>query len=142
MANHPRIRRVAKWTGLVVCVLIVVAWAVSLRWGFGYGSKRWVMACARGSVAVRITDVFDADGWGMFDATVFADSFWSFHLPRFFSDATIPLTECGIPLWMPLVVTAILTAIMFYRDRRRIPPGYCQKCGYDLTGNESGICPE
>jgi hypothetical protein len=22
------------------------------------------------------------------------------------------------------------------------PPGHCQRCGYDLTGNESGICPE
>jgi hypothetical protein len=25
---------------------------------------------------------------------------------------------------------------------RRIPPGHCQKCGYNLTGNVSGICPE
>ncbi len=24
----------------------------------------------------------------------------------------------------------------------RIPPGHCQKCGYDLTGNVSGVCPE
>lgn len=25
---------------------------------------------------------------------------------------------------------------------RRYPAGCCQKCGYDLTGNESGRCPE
>lgn len=25
---------------------------------------------------------------------------------------------------------------------RRHPAGDCQKCGYDLTGNESGRCPE
>ena len=24
----------------------------------------------------------------------------------------------------------------------RHPPGYCQQCGYDLTGNVSGTCPE
>lgn len=24
----------------------------------------------------------------------------------------------------------------------RIPPGHCQKCGYNLTGNISGVCPE
>ncbi len=24
----------------------------------------------------------------------------------------------------------------------RYPPGHCRKCGYDLTGNESGTCPE
>lgn len=22
------------------------------------------------------------------------------------------------------------------------PPGHCQTCGYDLTGNLSGVCPE
>lgn len=22
------------------------------------------------------------------------------------------------------------------------PPGHCWKCGYDLTGNVSGVCPE
>lgn len=22
------------------------------------------------------------------------------------------------------------------------PPGHCRSCGYDLTGNVSGVCPE
>lgn len=26
--------------------------------------------------------------------------------------------------------------------RCRIPPDHCQRCGYDLTGNVSGKCPE
>ena len=26
--------------------------------------------------------------------------------------------------------------------RRRFPAVHCQQCGYDLTGNESGTCPE
>lgn len=26
--------------------------------------------------------------------------------------------------------------------RRRIPPGHCRACSYDLTGNTSGTCPE
>jgi len=47
-----------------------------------------------------------------------------------------------ISLWLPLVAIAIPTAFLFYRDRRCIPPGHCRKCGYDLTGNVSGICPE
>ncbi len=28
------------------------------------------------------------------------------------------------------------------RRRRRRRAGLCIKCGYDLTGNESGVCPE
>ncbi len=27
-------------------------------------------------------------------------------------------------------------------ERHRIPPGHCRKCGYNLTGNVSGRCPE
>ena len=28
-------------------------------------------------------------------------------------------------------------------DRRlRFPPGHCQRCAYNLTGNTSGVCPE
>jgi predicted RNA-binding Zn-ribbon protein involved in translation (DUF1610 family) len=46
------------------------------------------------------------------------------------------------PLWMPFLAVAIPTAFLWHRDRRRIPPGHCQACGYDLTGNVSGKCPE
>jgi hypothetical protein len=30
----------------------------------------------------------------------------------------------------------------FHPSKRRIPRGHCQKCGYDLTANVSGVCPE
>jgi hypothetical protein len=47
-----------------------------------------------------------------------------------------------VPLWLLLLATGVPTALLFWRDRRRIPPGHCQTCGYDLTGNVSGRCPE
>jgi len=25
---------------------------------------------------------------------------------------------------------------------RHVPPGHCRECGYGLTGNVSGVCPE
>ena len=34
----------------------------------------------------------------------------------------------------------VLTALLVRRRRPR--PGRCAECGYDLTGNESGVCPE
>ena len=50
------------------------------------------------------------------------------------------------PLWAPFLVFAAYPTIAFvrgplrrYRLRRR---GLCVKCGYDLTGNVSGVCPE
>ncbi len=46
-----------------------------------------------------------------------------------------------IPLWIPLLVVSIPICTLWYRDRRA-PQGRCRKCGYDLTGNVSGVCPE
>ena len=48
-----------------------------------------------------------------------------------------------IRLWYFAHIFAAYPLIALVRGRfHRIPPGHCQKCGYDLTGNESGTCPE
>ncbi|GMU83865.1 MAG: hypothetical protein AMXMBFR47_37350 [Planctomycetota bacterium] len=43
-----------------------------------------------------------------------------------------------MPLWLPLVPPLALILAL----RRRSPPGSCLRCGYNLTGNVSGRCPE
>jgi hypothetical protein len=45
------------------------------------------------------------------------------------------------PCWLLFLLASIPTAFLWYRDRRP-PKGHCQTCGYDLTGNVTGICPE
>ena len=67
-----------------------------------------------------------------------------FHWLEYTSDSNgeIPWTVARVPLWTVFAVVVTPTAFMFYRDRRRIPPGHCQKCSYDLSGNVSGKCPE
>jgi hypothetical protein len=47
----------------------------------------------------------------------------------------------AIPLWFPLLLALIPTVYLWRTDRRRLP-GFCKKCGYNLTGNETGKCPE
>ena len=44
-------------------------------------------------------------------------------------------------LWTPLVLLLSVAALARALGRRKCP-GCCHKCGYDLTGNVSGICPE
>ena len=53
----------------------------------------------------------------------------------------IPLLSLAIPLWIPALLAGIPTFVL-WRRHRRIPPGHCQACRYDLTGNTSGVCPE
>lgn len=50
--------------------------------------------------------------------------------------------EVVIPLWAPLMLVGLPTLWMLWSRRRRRPPGHCVACGYDLTGNVSGRCPE
>jgi hypothetical protein len=46
-----------------------------------------------------------------------------------------------LPLWIPFLLLALPTTLLFCLDRRA-PSGHCRKCRYDLRGNSSGICPE
>jgi hypothetical protein len=48
-----------------------------------------------------------------------------------------------VPLWFLVVLAVIpLAWAALVRRRRRPPPGHCRSCGYDLTANASGRCPE
>jgi hypothetical protein len=54
-----------------------------------------------------------------------------------------------IPLWIPLLAFGAYPIYAFIRMatqswwlRQRKKKGLCIKCGYNLTGNVSGICPE
>lgn len=46
------------------------------------------------------------------------------------------------PHWLAAAFGAALPLVRIIRHRRRPAPGYCPACGYDLTGNISGVCPE
>jgi hypothetical protein len=50
-----------------------------------------------------------------------------------------------VPWWFFVAATSVLPAVRLraiWRRLRRIRRGLCTDCGYDLTGNTSGTCPE
>lgn len=55
-------------------------------------------------------------------------------------------TTLVFPLWAPFVACIAYPAVAFMRGPvrrwRRRRKGLCINCGYDLTGNVSGVCPE
>jgi len=54
------------------------------------------------------------------------------------------IVETVIPLWIPFILAGILPFVLVRRSRARRArlAGRCRSCGYDLTGNTSGVCPE
>ncbi|HEY3246255.1 MAG TPA: hypothetical protein VGM03_23165 [Phycisphaerae bacterium] len=54
--------------------------------------------------------------------------------------------DAALPLWLPLVILSAPAAVLFIRRTRamfqRRKYGLCVGCGYNLTGNTSGVCPE
>ena len=51
----------------------------------------------------------------------------------------------GVPLWFAALAFAILPigrGVRWRLYRGRIRTGLCPACGYNLTGNVSGVCPE
>ena len=46
-----------------------------------------------------------------------------------------------LPLWIPAILIAAPSFLLWRRNPKQLPKGFCV-CGYDLTGNESGKCPE
>jgi len=70
--------------------------------------------------------------WRFFEPPSFASS-W-----RWLATSEKSRSYVIVPLY-PLALVAALTTILCWHH---IPPGHCQKCGYNLTGNVSGICSE
>jgi len=57
-----------------------------------------------------------------------------------------PKIFVGLPFWFALTILAGYPMLAFirgpFRRFRRRRRGLCVQCGYNLTGNTTGVCPE
>ena len=153
-----------KWTGLVLCVLVLGVYVES-GW---YAARGWMVnepklavyvGIGRGRLAFAVinsrmspeggTPLLSPFRLGPLDRP--SIDLWpiSFALDSFTTTDSRPITitEADLPLWILLLLLSIPTAWLWWTDRR-VPPGHCRHCRYDLAGlnvrSESGptVCPE
>lgn len=140
MNRGSRVSWLLRWCGVLASVSITSTWLFSAWQGCFYLMQRpahkdtltfWI---SRGCL-----------GFEKFPKPVGGGLFWR---QRTYPLRWMPLYIAGygyasiiVPLWIPFLLVAVPTALLFWRDRR-MPPGHCKKCRYDLTGNQSGVCPE
>ncbi len=132
MTHKPsRLRRWLKWVGLVASTAVLVVWVLGYWYDVTYTGATWVVGFGRGYTGAAWGPEFRPHGWSVEPAGelyAWPPVVWSRQHVMF-------------PLWIPLALFALPSAYLWYRDRRP-PAGHCQACGYNLTGNESGTCPE
>jgi len=150
MARPSRTRRILKWTGVGLSMIVIACWAISLFFRATILlTKDSAFVTGQGVLAIVVEE--DIGLYTGMSPGIEEDA-WSFRLTAFRQPAfgarwvfhgMIMLGKWYVlPYWMLLLLTAIPTAWLWHRDRRRIRPGCCLRCGYDLTGNISGVCSE
>ncbi len=158
LPRRSRVRRILKWGGLVPCVLIFLMWALTTtvvrntRLNVEYVGDdthlRFLVGAIYCSSPVHWTvRRADLSGWRIYKVHPRKqDAFFRFWRRDhgFLLPAVRPYWNrtAYIPLWLPFATLAIPTAYLFWPDSRCPPEGHCQSCGYNLTGNVSGVCPE
>ena len=149
MRRKSKPRGVLRWLATVCCVATLFAAILSVRirplvgFGYGYVLARhgnllivW-SACDNAKRRVFVTGV---------ELPVISPGF-RLSLPTV-RKLGVPMAfgahrrwVVAMPLWLILAVAAAPAAYL-WRRHRRYPKSHCQSCGYDLTGNTSGVCPE
>ena len=153
--DQKRFRRICKWAGLALCVVTVGMWIVGATmypWGWYQVGMRdpfeqfWGFDFLwHGSyVYFMVGEYTMAEG---VDFLVWRSELYNYN-PRFDDRSWhgklginyrpyISLGRrsfySGSPFWCPFLAFSFPTAFLWYRDRRRIPPGHCERCGYNLN---------
>lgn len=143
MAKRLRRRRFCKWGGLGVSILLSLGWLASLT-----------MAMIASYGRLRVTVFSGGIGFSVYKHSLDTRlALWGAEPIRWLPsigpkrwgvpDRTRRDIACTafIPFWCLLPLAAIPTVIL-WRGDRAFPPGCCQDCGYDLTGNTTGACSE
>jgi hypothetical protein len=119
MKRRSRTRRVLKWIGTMVCVVLLLGGALSL----------WLKALLTSSANLA-------------DAYMHRQCFWLVGDAKSGRPCRPPRSTASLATYSAIfTAVAVPTALLWWRDRR-YPAGHCQTRGYDLTGNVSGRCPE
>ncbi len=142
-----RLRTFTLWTGTTLCVLIAAAFVVSARWRIAFQvptSRGPALYFVAGSVLIVTDDMLtvpvSADthsyGLGVWNS-------WTVHrVSHQIAGVTVTVgTLLGFPLYAVFAAVAVPTLLVWRFGPKPVKPGHC-RCGYDLTGNVSGTCPE
>lgn len=144
MVKYSRLRRGCKWGGLGVSILLGLGWAASLALLVMATYGRLLVAVGAGGIAFTVAKSPMETKVGLWGPEPIrwlpsvGPKRWG--VPNPSARRFITFTAF-IPFWC-LFPLAVIPTVMLWRHDRGFPPGHCRSCGYDLTGNTTGVCSE
>jgi hypothetical protein len=130
------------WVFLTACVVILASWAISLRNDISLGWRGYVCSLSDGLVRCWEWDNVEANLHLSHRKTTPYN--YGFAAPRGyirFPGGSHAVQWFVVPLWIIFVPSAFIAFLLFHRSNR-FPKNCCSTCGYNLTGNVSGVCSE
>jgi hypothetical protein len=145
MKRQPAITVVRVLT--LFAILLGITWLGSAFWRIQWSNGRTRIFLAEGGLTVsRQSWQVPLKTWEFCRSTHQRLSYWWIRqgVLDLSSVAATPrkIRFINLPLWMPLMMTIGAAWMIHWQHRKRIMQGHCQACGYNLTGNTSGVCPE
>lgn len=127
-----RLRKFILITGTMLSLLIAATFGVSARWQISAGVPNGLcLYLGHGAISAEITGPDDVP-------SVMRNLSWDLGLWNWWGAGKYFI---DLPLYAVLAAVAIPTLLVWRFGPKPVKAGHC-RCGYDLTGNESGICPE
>ena len=134
-------QRVAVWFGLAGCTLSLAFWWLTSVIYINYNNPSFGFGACDGVLYVWAGDRLGVSNpYGEFVVESPIPNVWLEVWPRIARDSNGYMVACMQSWWVFLTI-ATVTGFLWWRNRS-FPPGHCQKCGYNLTGNVSGVCSE
>ncbi len=130
MFRH-RLRTFTLWTGTLLSLFIAAAFVVSAWWLAAAQARKVCVYFVGGSITVAWDDRL---------ATPLAAEQHVYRL-NFWNRWAAGVRYLEFPLYAAFAIVAIPTLLVWRFWPKPVKPGHC-RCGYDLTGNTSGVCPE
>ena len=142
-------RRVVKLGLTAASILLMLVFIVSLLWTFAVEGRSQTLTVGSGQVSWFSLGKQDfprsalhGKEWGPIG--VFWNGSWcpNWGVSVRWLGRPRSLLYAHIPIWPLLLLLGLPAALLWWSERWPRDEGRCARCGYDLTGNVSGRCPE
>lgn len=139
MHRFTKLLSISRWIAIAVSLVVIATWVFSYRWFAFYQAPHFTMSINGFSHnAIYGPGLYVEHRTHHAPGSAYLDRELQFITRHRWINVSLDTTAITV-----IATTIVLCIADFVLKRRsRVRLGYCRTCGYDLTNNLSGRCPE